>query len=175
MIVQRKYAVLVVSIAVLIGLSNIRSAHAGGPASALVLYPNATTVRSGSLNGTQQLTYHVYAKYPATEVISGISQKLEDGGWKPLTYDFLNPDLDAPMRMWGELKTIRNPSACDHAWSGYWKDKSANIVMYSYVYHDPDCRASDLTDLEVRAYYLPATLAKQLQHGSEQLHSLRTN
>jgi hypothetical protein len=130
---------------------------------ALMLYPNATDVRSGTLGGTDQLNYHVHAKFPATDVIGWVEQKLQKAAWEPLTYDFMNPDLHSPVRTWNELGTMKNPNECIRKWGGYWEDASANVVMYRFRYRDLDCCASDLADLQVTAAYIPATLAKQMQ------------
>lgn len=138
--------------------------------SALLLYPNATDVWSGERGGSDQLAYHVHAKFPASGVIGWICYKLQEAGWEALTYDFLNPNLPSSrVQGWQQFPAgLKNRELCVHLWLGSWKDVSGNIVTYAFRYKQP-CSASNPNDLEVVAGYYPAIVARQLHDSAEQL------
>jgi hypothetical protein len=135
-------------------------------ADALLSYPDATGVWSGSVGQTSQLRYHVNARYPAGNVIDFISSRLREAGWKPLAYDFLNPTLPASRLMSWEgdfLESLKHPDVCVHMWTGNWKNDSGDVVRYILRYKHHGCGTSDLTDLEVIGVYFPASVARQTQ------------
>jgi hypothetical protein len=143
--------------------------------SVMVPCPGARNVHSGSRDGTEQLTYHVDARFPAEGIISWISQQMKNGGWRPLDRDFLNPGSSWPqMREWQEfLASPTNRKSCVHQWLGDWIDGRGNIVRYALRYQEPGCDTSHLKDLEVAVVYLPADVAKKAVRNVEQFRMKR--
>jgi len=157
----------------------IQPARASEYPDALLVYPDAKDVRSGKREATEELEYHVDAKFPASNVIGWISHKLQGTGWKPLTHDFLNPNLPSSQAQgWQDfLAGPKAPGSCIHQWIGNWRDVSGNFVRYALRYTQTECGAPDLTDLrsvpkltelEVTAAYVPAAVARQMQEAVEQ-------
>jgi hypothetical protein len=136
---------------------------------ALLLYPGAKEVWRGRRAGTDQLTYHVKERLPASGVIDWISAKLWDQNWRPLPYDALEPN-DAvgasQLRGWHPLIDATGSTRyCVQQWLGDWKDRSGNIVRYAFHYKlSRDC-APNSDDLEVSAVYVPAPLVKQMREA----------
>lgn len=134
---------------------------------ALVLYPGATEVSSGKRGGTDQLTYHVKERLPASGVIDWISAELWRQKWKPLPYDVMQPDnasAGSQLRGWHPfIDATGSTQQCVQQWSGYWKDSSGNVVLYMFRYKLAEDCAPDSDDLEVFATYIPAPLVKQGQ------------
>lgn len=134
---------------------------------ALLSYPGATEVWSGTVGQTGQLRYHVKSRYPARNVIDFISTRLREAGWKPLAYDFLNPTLPASRLMsWdgGFLESLKHRDVCVHMWTGNWNNASGDVVRYILQYKHRGCGTSDLTDLEVIGVYVPASVVRRTQH-----------
>lgn len=138
-------------------------ANASGHSDALILYTGATDVWTGQISGTDQLTYHISAKFPASNVIGFISYKLHKAGWVPLTYDFLDPGSESSqVRGWGGyIDARRNPPLSVQQWTGDWRDASGDVVRYVFRYRNPESSTPNLTDLEVAAVFTPASVAKQ--------------
>ena len=137
----------------------------------LLVYPGAKVVNFSKYKGTDQLTYRVNEKYPASAVIAWISQQLQAKGWKPLPYDFLNPDLPSS-HVGGWTRFIDGRQATRyivHGWGADWKDRTENIVHYGLRYRYPESGDPNLTDLEVVVIYTPAPLAKQGQEAGQKL------
>jgi hypothetical protein len=130
-----------------------------------MLYPDATSIRFETRGSIDLLSYHVSSKFPATQVIDWISDKLQKTGWEPLKYDFLNPNLPSShVTGWTYfLHGIKDPTVCVHQWLGDWKDASGNIVRYGFRYKQVGCSTLALTDLEVDGWYTPADVARQTQ------------
>jgi hypothetical protein len=150
---------------------------AAEPSDALLTSPNATNVWTGTVGWSDQLTYHVDAKFPAAEVIDSISHKLQKAGWEPLKYDFLDPALpSSQVSGWQEFPHgIKDPKLCVHQWLGDWKDAAGNIVRYTFRYKHPGCDTSDLKDLEVSAAYVRAAAVQQARQMFKQLEKQHTN
>jgi hypothetical protein len=137
---------------------------------ALIMYPSGTAVSTHTLGGTKELTYDVVAKYPASGVITWISQKLQKDGWEPLPYDSLEPDLSSShVTGWQHfLDGTKKPILCVHQWLGDWKDAAGDVVTYAFRYTQPKCETSDLTDLEVSAIYSPEAVVQNGRQMFEQ-------
>ena len=181
MVSRRAQVALLLTMLVCSGLHNggQQLADAAESSTALLLDPSATDVLSSERGGTDQLSYHVDAKFPASNVIGWISQKLREAGWQPLAYDFLNPKIpSSQVRGWEEfLDGTSQPMSCIHQWLGNWKDASGDIVTYAFRYTQVGCSASELsdpevvsnlTDLQVAAIYSPAAVAQQQLQAAEQ-------
>jgi hypothetical protein len=137
---------------------------------ALILYPDAKAIKFDERGSAARLSYHVNSKYPATPVIDLISNKLQKDGWKPLKYNFMNPNLPSShVTGWQEfLRGIKEPvPICVHQWLGDWKDASGNFVTYAFSYKQSKCSTLGLTDLEVNAVYTPADAARKMQRAFE--------
>ena len=105
MIFRRSFLAFFACIVVWAGLYEARQQveSAERPA-ALILYPGATAIRFDQRGSAYRLSYHVNSKYPATPVIELISNKLQNAGWKPLRYDFLNPHIPSShLKGWQEF------------------------------------------------------------------------
>jgi len=166
MALRAKYLTFVFVVVLCGGLDSV---HASERSSALILYPNATDTRSVDLNGTAQLSYHAKGKYPASDVIDWISERLQKAGWKPLIYDPLNPHLPGTrVQHWTYfLNGLEDRQTCVHMWIGDWKDASGDFVRYVFRYEHLGCSVSDLTDLEVFGVYTPADVAHRRQQSFE--------
>jgi hypothetical protein len=138
---------------------------------ALILYPNAKDIWFGKVGLTDQLTYSVDAKFPASGVIGSISDGLAKKGWEPLTHDFLNPQLSSSqVRVWQDFLDWTGPTKLRvHQWLGDWQDKSGNIVRYAFRYayseHDP----ADLIHLRVAGIFISASVVRHLGEEVEKL------
>jgi hypothetical protein len=165
-------AAFVVCIIICAGLSSgqQQAAAAERPA-ALILSPGSTGVRFDEQGNTARLSYHVSSKFPATSVIDWISDQLQKAGWKPLKYDFLNPNSPSShVTGWPyQLDGTKNPALCVHQWLGDWRDPSGNIVRYGFRYKQLGCSTLALTDLEVTGWYTPADVVRQMQQLSDKL------
>ena len=146
-------------------------AQAIGHPDVLLLYPGATHVWSRA-HGIDQLDYHINVKFPAANVITWVSDKLEAAGWKPLRHDFLNP-YSNQVHGWQEFVDGPRASTCVHQWIGNWRNSSGGIVRYAFRYERP-CKLSDLNvtsgllDLFVQAVYFPAAYAHAFQEMARQ-------
>jgi hypothetical protein len=127
---------------------------------------DATNVRFSKRGLSDQVTYRVRAKFPASTVIRRISQKLRERGWNALAYDFLGPgSTPSQMRVWQErLTATTKPWVCLRQWIGDWKDSSGDIVRYAFRYRQR-CGSHDSSDLEIEALYYPEAAARQMQNA----------
>jgi hypothetical protein len=140
----------------------VASAAASQRLDALLVYPGATQIRSSKLGGTDQLSYHVKARLPASGVIDWISAQLWLKHWKWLPYDFLEPGnaaVASQVRGWHPF--LEPTGGCVQQWMGDWEDSSGNAVRYAFRYKLPKSCAPDSDDLEVFAIYTPAALVKE--------------
>ena len=64
---------------------------------AFIVYPRATRIWSGNVEGWSELTYHVKEAFPASSVIGWISYKLQKQGWRPQTLN-RRPDPDGGLK-----------------------------------------------------------------------------
>jgi len=129
----------------------------------LIVHPGAKNVKFFKHKGTDQLAYQLNEKYPASVVIGSISKKLEEKGWKPLPYSYLDPQLpSAHVEGWRKFVDATKPTEqIVHSWAADWTDRSENIVTYMFAYKYPKDAKPNLENLEVIAIYTPAALAKQ--------------
>jgi hypothetical protein len=161
------FCILIGCIAALVATRGIEppTALALEHADAFIVCPRATRIWSRNVEGWSQLTYHVEETFPASSVIGYISYKLQKQGWQPQTHDFLNLELQtSQVRGWGEiLEGPRIPGDCVHRWIGDWKDRSGNIVRYTFRYREGKRRCtSNPVDLEVNVTYVPVSAAERL-------------
>jgi hypothetical protein len=152
--------------------TRVASAGASEHPDALLVYPCAKQISWGKFAGTDQLTYHVKERLPASDVIDWISAKLWGKSWRPLPYDSMEPDnasVASQMRGWHPFLDSTG-LGCVQQWMGDWRDSSGNVVRYAFRYKlAKDC-APDSDDLEVFADYIPAPLVKQ---GQEEVKKYR--
>jgi len=134
---------------------------------ALILHPRAKDIQFLKREGTDQVTYRVDGKFPASGVIGWISYQLEEKGWEPLTYDYLNPDLPSShVQGWTQFEDATKSSVyIVRQWLAEWRDGSENIARYAFRYTYPKDGPPNLTVLEVSAVYIPAPLARQGQEA----------
>ncbi len=110
--------------------------------------------------GSIQYSYKMKADYPATSVITEISNQLKTAGWQPLKEDYLNPGLPSShVRGWTYFEDAsRPPTRKVHQWMGSWEDKYGNIVTYICKYEYPKNEKKNLSDLQIHQIYEPASL-----------------
>ncbi len=135
-IVSRRMHLALLVVVAICGSLYFGLAHGSERPNALIMYPDATQVSSAEVRGTDQLTYHVDVKYPASPVIGLISDKLRKAGWErePPTYDFLNPDSpSSPAGTWEKSFDARkHPTLSVYQWLGDWKDASRKYAYAMY-------------------------------------------
>jgi hypothetical protein len=178
MILRRRYLALLVATAIS-GASSVGFAQETEHRKALIVHPSASGVSYAQVGSTDQVSYHVEEKFPASHVIGFIAFKLRKAGWEPLSYDFMNPDTSSPqIRKWGEMiNGTKQPLLNVQQWIGQWKDSSGNIVEYVYRYlspvhaRDPLCTGdtSNLNDLQVDGIYFSASAVREYLEVFDQL------
>jgi hypothetical protein len=171
-VISRRSTIFFLLFAVVVGsLYQTCLAWAGGRehSDALLVYPCAKQISWAKLGGTDQLTYHVKTRLPASDVIDWISAKLWDQNWRPLPYDSLEPNnasVASQVRGWHPFLYFTSTGlGCVQQWMGDWKDSSGNVVRYAFRYKLPKGCAPDSDDLEVFADYIPAPLVKQAREA----------
>jgi hypothetical protein len=128
----------------------------------LIVFPNAQKAHFSSNEWGERAYYIVKEDYPATNVLTSVSQVLAQNGWTALEYDFLNPDIPSShVRGWGHFfQTSRNRPKMDvHQWMAQW-EKGGDIVWYTLRYEYP-VGEKDLSTLYVSASYTSAPIAKK--------------
>jgi len=116
----------------------------------------ARDVHFTKLSGTDQLSYHISAQYPAHEVIINIKAKLSDLGWIPLKDSFLNPGIPTShVRGWTNFEDATGERLkVVHSWWGDWTNESGEIVSYILRYDYPKKEQPGLESLSVTAIYM---------------------
>jgi hypothetical protein len=167
-VISRRSSIVFLLFAVVTGSlyhTCVRSVWGSEYPDALLLYPGAKEVSSGKRGGTDQLTYHVKERLPASGVIDWISAELRSQNWKPLPYDSLEPNnasVASQVRGWHPFIDSTG-LGCVQQWLGDWRDSSGNVVRYVFRYKLPKGCAPESDDLEVLAVYIPAPFVKQGQ------------
>jgi len=145
------------------GLTASGQGHQDAPrhTDALVVCQGATETRWTTLEGTEQLSYQIEAEYPASSVVSCISKKLSETGWRPLQKDYWNPGLPSShVRGWTQFADATvQPSATVDQWAGQWENKAGDIVWYFLRYKYPP---GDRHTLAVNAGFVSANVAKKM-------------
>jgi len=135
-------------------------------AQALVVCPGAKAAKWVNFEGTDQLSYQVQIEYPASSVVSYISDQLQGMGWRPLQEDFWNPGLPSShLRGWTHFEdaTVHPPATVD-AWAGQWQNKSGDLVWYDLRYSYPP---GDRYTLSVYAGFISADMVKRMPKRPE--------
>ena len=129
----------------------------------LYVLKSAFNIKYVNLNGTQQVIYSVIEKYPASNVISEINEKLKSMGWRPLEKDWLNPHTPTSyVRGWTDyIDKTKNNNKEVHSWYCNWTNSQDDILIYSLNYNGAIKSKSIMTDLRVVAIYVPGKLAKE--------------
>lgn len=85
----------------------------------LIVCPGAKETHWGRFGRTEQLTYQVEVEYPASHIVSCISDQLTAAGWKPLEEDYWNPGLPSShVTGWTQFAdTIVQPQATVDQWA----------------------------------------------------------
>ena len=138
-------------------------------------YSNSLIAVAGATNtsyailseGRQQLSYVTESDYPATKILSFISNDLRKKGWNTLDQDFMNPGLPSShIRGWtvsGE--GIQGSTSVVHQWSADWENEEHDIVRYDLEYRSLDGSTRDLRTLRVTAIYIPARTAAVMKRA----------
>ena len=116
----------------------------------------ARDVHFTKLSGTDQLSYHITAQYPAHEVIINIKVKLSELGWIPLNDSFLNPDIPTShVRGWTNFEDATGERLkVVYSWWGDWTNERGEIVSYILRYDYPKKEQPELESLSVTAIYM---------------------
>jgi hypothetical protein len=90
-------------------------------------------------DGRQQLTYTIDSDYPATGILSFLSSELRKRGWKPLRFDFLNPDMPSShVRGWTFFEdATQEPRMAVRQWMADWENRAHDITLYNLEYRSP--------------------------------------
>lgn len=139
------------------------SAHQETPrhSDALIVCPGAQAVSWVRFEGTDQLGYQANVEYPADSIISCISKKLSESGWRPLKEDFWNPGLPSShVRGWTQFTDATvHPEATVDQWASQWENATGDVVWYSLRYVYPP---GDRHRLAVNAGLVPVNIAKKM-------------
>ena len=139
-----------------------------------VVVSGAREIKQTKVRGSDQVSYRVEAKYPASDVLVTIKKRLKQTSWTPLSEDWLNPGLPSShVRGWTYFddETTR-PRTNVHQWLADWTNRSGDILRYQLEYRCPRnlCASTeDLHDLRVVAIFIPAELARQTQPAAVQV------
>lgn len=123
--------------------------------------PGAQAVSWVRFEGTDQLGYQANVEYPADSIISCISKKLSESGWRPLKEDFWNPGLPSShVRGWTQFTDATvHPEATVDQWASQWENATGDVVWYSLRYVYPP---GDRHRLAVNAGLVPVNIAKKM-------------
>ncbi len=159
------------SVSLVFGCNQQQGQSKGEYSDSLIVHPRANDVRFSKHKGTDQLTYRVEEKFPASDVIGWISKKLRENGWEALAYHYLSPHLlSSHVKGWTKfIDATKSTKQIVHSWAAEWKDRSENVVHYALQYRYPEDGNPNLTELEVIAVYTPARLARQGQDAARKL------
>jgi len=145
------------------------------PEGSLITLPGADKVQTFRLNGMHVLEYRLKVKYPASEQIAEVRDRLKRAGWKPLSYIFLFPGNSSSQVLgWTFFNDPpRRPVWVIYEWTGDWLDPDGNLVTYTFRYKDSMAKYQQSTfilkpardDLAVTAIYTPAAVAKHKQRA----------
>jgi hypothetical protein len=118
-------------------------------------------------DGRQQLAYVSQAEYPAEEVLSFIRAELNKRGWKPLSRDFLNPDIPSSHeRGWTFFEDQKQkPATAVWQWGADWENAHHDVTRYFLTYESPTSSTRNLRNLHVVALYIPAEIAAKMKAG----------
>jgi hypothetical protein len=143
------------------------------PKGVLIQLPGARDVETSSLRGMDTLQYKLYVRYPATDQIQEVKNRLQKLGWKPVPYIYLFPKYPSShVQGWTFFNDPpRDPAWVIYEWTGDWLDKDGNLVTYTFRYHDPIAKYQGSTfivgpsqnEMAVTALYTPAGIAKHKQ------------
>jgi hypothetical protein len=89
----------------------------------------AQNVKFAHYADTYQITYSMNVCYPPNKVIDGIADSFKLKGWQRLMDDPLDPGEKLSVAI-----TPRGMTWKSHPWTDYWRDKSGNVVSYTYMY-----------------------------------------
>ena len=139
------------------------NAASGEHPAALVVYPNAKDIHYLKHEGTDQLTYRVSAKFPASGGIGWVAFKMQEMGWHPLVKDFLNPNVQSShVTGWTKFTdATTKPELVVYQWLGDWQNDAGDIVRNQFRYSYPKDGSPNLVEMEVLEIYIPASLVKQ--------------
>ncbi len=116
----------------------------------------AFDVHFTKLHGTDQLSYHIDAKYPALDVIVNIKAQLAELGWIPLEESFLNPGIPTShVRGWSNFEDATGERLrVVYSWWGDWTNDRGEIVTYVLRYDYPKNEQPVLGTLDVTAIFM---------------------
>lgn len=166
--VRRSVTVLIIAAALV--LYACQPQARGKPPELMVLEGGTHVVHHES-QGRQELAYELVAVYPAAAVIEQISDRLSKLGWVPITHDWLNPTVpSAHERGWTFFYDVRKGAPIGiHKWAAQWRDKTGNVVAYSFEYASPASNTRERmpspsdVKLHVAAMYVPAEIARAVE------------
>ena len=158
-------AILTISfLACACGTQDSRSEEAEA-SEALLVHSKAKDVTHSEVKGTFQVRYSVGEKYPGDKLIDWLANELNRKGWKPLEYDFLDPNIKlSHVTGWTNFIDSRKPVEYQvHQWLANWKHASGSVVRYQLRYQYPKTSQPDLSTVEVSAVSIPARLVKEAE------------
>lgn len=144
------------------GCDSKSSSDSAKHSSALLVHPKAESVEFVKYEGTDQVSYRLKIKYPASGLVGWVSFRLDEMGWSPLVRDYLNPNLSSShVRGWTSFVTAGEGDKRVYQWLGDWQNGTGDIVRYEFRYAQTNNESPNLTDAEVSGIFIPSSLAKQ--------------
>lgn len=143
---------------------------AGNRPSFFVVVPHATDLKQSEFEGHDQLIYRVETDYPASDVLDIIKTQLRDLGWKPMKYDWLNPDIPSSLtRGWSYFEDrTTNPPSTVWSWTANWTNEKGDVLEYLLEYRCPGngcASTANLHTLRVIELHFPAKLADKIKRS----------
>lgn len=131
--------------------------------SSILVPEGARNIRYYTIYGSYQVEYQLEECYPCKSFIQATQRKMEDGKWRRLEYDFLNPTIKlnharGPGGVWSHI--IDKDGKSLYQWIDDWKDDQGNIVTYGLRYRAEFESKKDPCILEVIVIYIPSEIVK---------------
>ena len=105
------------------------------------------------------LYYRMKDSYPANRTLTYAASLLEDGGFKRLDYDLLNPDIPSShIRGWDHIGDHSiSPPVDIRLWSENWVNSKDEVVSTNFEYRYPQSGPKDLDNLQVTLFFYSPT------------------
>ncbi|HVN96174.1 MAG TPA: hypothetical protein VMT62_07080 [Syntrophorhabdaceae bacterium] len=138
---------------------------------ALYIPPSAKDIQYRSSDGLFTVGYRANICYPARDLIKTMAASMRSKGWERLKNDPFTPGMELPLDYPDNDRYWR-----PYPWLSYWRDKSGNVVQYTYDY-DVGTKPSSTGFFEAVErscslrvsilYYYPGALEKVKKFASE--------
>lgn len=140
--------------------------------------PSDATISAAQREGANLgVTYMLDRVYPADGFIADLNERLGKAGFKPLSYDWLDPKVptNQPAEWHSYVDGTVTPNVWAHQWLAQWQDGDGNVVAYVLRYRSAytPSRGSyrdvpDNSRLQVSATYISAGADGKLKNESSE-------